>query len=90
MLEKIFTGLKVFFCTAYSPHEKGSVERSNRDLRREYPKGTDFALVQSEALEQAEQRLNERPMKCLRWKSPKEVYQEESERLEKGLFQKAA
>jgi IS30 family transposase len=65
MIEKIFPDLKVYFCTAYSPHEKGGVERSNRDLRRFYPKGTDFALVSQEQLSDAQGKINRRPMKCL-------------------------
>lgn len=89
MLEKIFPGLKVYFCTAYAPHEKGSVERSNRDLRGHHPKGTDFALVQKEELKVVQMRLNNRPMKCLNWKSPEECYQQEL-RLEQENYQKAA
>lgn len=65
MIEKIFPDLKVYFCTAYSPHEKGGVERSNRDLRRFYPKGTDFASVSQEQLSDAQEKINRRPMKCL-------------------------
>jgi IS30 family transposase len=70
MLEDIFPGLKIYFCTAYSPHEKGSVERSNRDFRRFFPKGTDFFLVSQAEIEQAQMLINNKPMKCLRWKSP--------------------
>lgn len=74
MLESIFHGLKVYFCTAYSPHEKGSVERSNRDFRRFFPKGTDFAVVTQQEIDQAQSLINNKPMKCLRWKSPNKVY----------------
>lgn len=90
MLEKIFPDLRVYFCTPYAPHEKGSVERSNRDLRRYYPKGTNFSLVQNEELKQVETRLNNRPMKCLHWKSPDEFYREELEHVNQELCQKAA
>ncbi len=65
MIEKIFPDLKVYFCTAYSPHEKGGVERSNRELRRFYPKGTDFSAVQQDQLADAQEKINNRPMKCL-------------------------
>jgi len=74
MLESIFPGLKIYFCTAYSPHEKGSVERSNRDFRRFFPKGTDFSTVSQAEIEQAQIIINNKPMKCLRWKSPNQVY----------------
>jgi IS30 family transposase len=89
MLEKIFPGLKVYFCTPYCPYEKGSVERSNRELRRPYPKGTDFALVEQEQLWQHQASINSRPMKCLHWKSSGEFYREELAHLEE-IYQKAA
>jgi len=77
MLEKIFKELRVYFCTAYSPHEKGSVERSNRELRRFFPKGTDFSQVSDETLNAKVLLINQRPMKCLGWKSPAELYSAE-------------
>lgn len=85
MLEKIFPGLTVYFCTAYSPHEKGSVERSNRDFRRIFPKGTDFAKVSILEIQFAQDIINAKPMKCLGWKTPAQVQSDEEEN-----FQKAA
>lgn len=87
MLEAIFPGLKVYFCTAYSPHEKGSVERSNRDFRRFFPKGTDFLSVSPTEIDNAQMLLNNKPMKCLNWKSPWEFYQEQ---LEEPIYQQVA
>lgn len=90
MLEKIFTEVQVYFCTPYSPHEKGSIERCNRDLRRHFPKGTDFALVDHEQLKRVCSMINRKPMKCLQWRSPDEVFEEEVKRLEQQWYQKAA
>jgi IS30 family transposase len=90
MLEKIFKELQVYFCTAYSPYEKGSVERSNRDFRRDFPKGTDFAMVPPEQIQQTQDKFNNKPMKCLKWGSPDELYKQEVERLELEIYQKAA
>lgn len=87
MLESIFSDLQVYFCTAYSPHEKGSVERSNRDFRRFFPKGTDFSMVSQAEIDNAQRLLNNKPMKCLNWKSPAQFCQEE---FEKQIHQKAA
>jgi len=39
-LEKLFPGLKVYFCDPYCPYQKGGNERGNRDFRKYYPKGT--------------------------------------------------
>lgn len=77
MLEKIFPALKVYFCTAYSPHEKGSVERSNRDFRVFFPKGTDFALIDQHSIKLAENAINNRPMKILQFKTPQQLWNEE-------------
>lgn len=85
MIERIFPDTKMYFCTAYSPHEKGSVERSNRDLRRFFPKGTDFAKVTPKELKEAETILNNRPMKCLNWLTPNQFFERES-----ALHQRAA
>jgi IS30 family transposase len=90
MLEAIFPSLKVYFCTAYSPHEKGSVERSNRDFRRFFPKGTDFILVSQAEIDNAQMLLNNKPMKCLKWKSSREFYQEELQQLEEQIYKQAA
>lgn len=38
----------------YSPHEKGSVELSNRDFRRFFPKATDFSVVTQKEIDQAQ------------------------------------
>ena len=44
-LEKWFPGLEVYYCDPYKSYQKGAIERANRDFRRYYPKGTDFADV---------------------------------------------
>jgi len=90
MLEKIFPELKVYFCTPYSPHEKGSVERSNRELRRYFPKGTDFASVLQEQLAAAQEQINNRPMKCLGQKSSSYYHHHMLRRVSEQELQNAA
>jgi len=90
MIEKIFPALKVYFCTAYSPHEKGGVERSNRDLRRFFPKGTDFAGVSQEQLDAAQVLINNRPMKCLRRKSSFDFHNQLLKQEAETVYQNAA
>ena len=90
MLEKIFKELRVYFCTAYSPHEKGSVERSNRELRRFFPKGTDFSHVSDEDLSAKVLLINQKPMKCLGWMSPAKLYSAVVARSEQEQYQQAA
>lgn len=70
MLEVVLNDLVVYFCTAYAPHEKGSVERSNREFRRFFPKGTDFSQVSQADIDNAQHIINNKPMKCFNWLSP--------------------
>jgi IS30 family transposase len=42
-----------------------------------YPKGTDFATLKSSDVEELEHRLNNRPMKVLKGKTPSEAMSEE-------------
>lgn len=89
MIEKVFPDLKVYFCRAYAPHEKGSVERINREIRDFFPKKTDFALVNSEELKSAINIINNKPRKILKFKTPNEFYVEEIVR-EEDLLRMAA
>lgn len=70
LLEKAFPGLTVYFCDAFSPHQKGSNERGNRDMRKYYPKGTNFDCVTSEQIWVAEMKINNHPMKLHGWQTP--------------------
>lgn len=63
-LEHLF-GIVVYFCDPYCAHQKGSVEHSNKELRRFIPKGTDLSLVTAEQLQRIEEVLNNKPMLCL-------------------------
>lgn len=71
-LEKF--GMKVFYCHAYKSQEKGGVERSNWQLRKYFPKGTDFGAVPLEELKEAQRKLNNRPMKVNGYKSSQSVF----------------
>ncbi len=62
--------IPTYFCHPHSPREKPQVERWNRNIRRYYPKGTDFSQVTQTDIDTIVQKLNMRPMKCLRYKSP--------------------
>lgn len=66
--------IKVYFAHAYSPHERGSNENRNRVLRRFIPKGKRIEDISDEELIQINWYLNTRPMKCLDWHSPLEIF----------------
>lgn len=75
--EKIMakTGLKTYFARPYHSWERGSNEKGNGLIRRYFPKKTDFDQVSEEEIALVEELINNRPMKCLNWKTPNEVYQ---------------
>ena len=63
-----------FFCNPYSSWEKGSVENRNGVIRRFFPKGTNFDTITDEEIQRVEDKINNRPMKCLNFKTPAEVF----------------
>ncbi len=68
------TGTPVYFAHAYSPHERGSNENRNRVLRRFIPKGQAIEELSDRQLVQINWYLNSRPLKCLNWRTPIEIF----------------
>lgn len=66
--------LKYYFAHPYAAWERGTNENTNGLLRQYFPKKSDFQSVFNKALEQAMTRLNFRPRKTLRFKTPFEVF----------------
>lgn len=67
-------GTKSFFCRPYTSQEKGTVEHMAGLVRRFFPKGTDFGILSSVQIQAVERWLNNRPMKCLGFSTPAEVF----------------
>jgi transposase, IS30 family len=67
------TGLDVFFAHAYHAWERGTNENTNGLIRRLYPKGSSFAGMGKVELQRIDRYLNDRPRKCLDWKTPREA-----------------
>ncbi|MCK4935570.1 MAG: IS30 family transposase [Elusimicrobiales bacterium] len=67
-------GTKSYFCAPYASWEKGSVENRNGIIRRFFPKKTDFAKVENDKIKEVESWINNRPMKCLGFQTPAEVF----------------
>lgn len=63
-------GTEIYFCKPYHAWEKGTVENINGLIRRFFPKGTDFDTISEEHIQYVEDWINNRPMKCLGFKSP--------------------
>jgi len=69
-------GARCFFAHPFSPFERGSNEQINGLVRRYLPKSTDFANISVEQIRQIENRINQRPRKCLGFRKPLELASE--------------
>ena len=66
-------GLAVYFANPHAPWERGANENTNGLLRDYFPKGSDFRKITAARLAQVERMLNNRPRKCLDYRTPLEV-----------------
>ena len=69
-------GVPIYFCHPYHSWEKGGVENTNKLIRRYIPKGSDISQYSDEYVQMVEDKLNNRPKKCLNFKTPNEVIRE--------------
>lgn len=69
-------GIDIYFADPYSSWQRGTNENANGLLREFFPKGKDFAEVSEEELLHALHLINNRPRKCLGWKSAHESFME--------------
>jgi IS30 family transposase len=67
----------VFFCHPYTSSEKGTVENRNRAVRRTLPKRTDMSQVSTETIQMIQTKMQNRPMKCLGYRTPQEAWDTE-------------
>lgn len=66
-------GVKMYFCRPYHSWEKGTVENTNKVIRRDIPKSSDISQYSKHFIERLEAKLNRRPMKCLGYWTPQEM-----------------
>ena len=67
-------GTSSYFCQPYHSWEKGTVENTNGLIRRFFPKRTNFDSISESQIKHVEAWLNQRPRKCLKFKSPAESF----------------
>ncbi len=65
-----------YFAHPYSTYERGLNENFNGLLRQYIPKGTDLRTITDEQLQPYQDILNNRPRKCLGFKTPQVVFNE--------------
>lgn len=66
-----------YFADPYAPYQRGTNENANGLLREYYPKGTHLSEINEDELICNLLELNQRPRKCLNWRSPLDVFYEE-------------
>jgi len=67
------TGIKVYFADPYASWQRELNENTNGLLRQYFPKGCDFRTVSNKELAKAVAEINNRPRKCLNYRTPNEV-----------------
>lgn len=73
-------GVRFYFCHPYHSWEKGTVENTIKRVRRYIPKGTSIRKLTNSQILWVENRINNRPMKCLNFQTPNEVMEQETNR----------
>lgn len=73
-------GVKIYFCHPYHSWEKGTIENTNKHIRRDIPKGSDISKYSKKFIKKLERKLNHRFMKVLYYKTPREMLQEHRKR----------
>lgn len=74
-LEKAL-GVPFYFCDSYSSWQKGSVENFNGQARKYIKKGSDISQYNAAYIQMTEDKLNNRYMEVLGYKTPKEALEE--------------
>lgn len=70
-------GTASYFCEPFRSYERGTVENTIGIVRRFIPKKTNLATISQDYLTKIEYWLNNRPKKCLKFKTPAEVFKAE-------------
>lgn len=70
-------GADVYFAKPYHSWERGLNENTNGLVRQYFPKKIAFDNIDQHALSEVAEKLNNRPRKCLNYKTPFEVFSAE-------------
>ena len=65
--------IKIYFCHPYHSWEKGTIENTNGEIRKDVPKGSDISKYSKSFFQKLEKKLNNRFMKCLKYRTPNEA-----------------
>lgn len=65
--------IKIYFCDPYSSWQKGTVENTNKYIRRDIPKSSNINAYSPQLVRSIERKLNRRFMDCLNHATPQEA-----------------
>lgn len=65
---------KIFFCDPYKSYQKGAIENANKLLRTKLPRKIDINSMEQNEIDNIVRKFNDRPMKCLAFQTPNEVF----------------
>ena len=66
-------GCQIYFADTHSPWQRGTCENTIGLVRQYIPKGTSGRRLTNDQIQSIEDKLNQRPRKCLGYKTPAEV-----------------
>ena len=69
-------GIEVYFAKPYHSWERGTNENRNGVVRKVLPKGRPFDDIAEEEMRRIDYMLNDRPLRCLNWRTPREAFAE--------------
>lgn len=65
--------VETYFCDPFASWQKGGVENANKLIRHYLPRSTDLSKLTDRDIYDIQEKLNNRPRKCLNYFSPNEV-----------------
>lgn len=66
-------GVDTYFCDPFASWQKGGVENANKLIRYYLPRKTDLSKLTDRDIYEIQEKLNNRPRKCLNYLSPNEI-----------------
>jgi len=69
---------EVYFAEPHKPWQRGTNENTNDILRTFFPKGFDFRTITQDDVDAVVELVNSRPRKILGWKTPAEIFYQQS------------
>lgn len=67
-------GIETYFCDPYCSWQKGLVENTNMFIRQYLPKNAPIDSISDERIYEIQEKLNNRPRKCLGYMTPNEYF----------------